>query len=1361
MNLRVVQNFDEHRPLFADGPTAVVLPGDTLQTPPRRAWRVLVVDDDESVHTVVRLSLRGLTVEARPVDLLAARSAAEAKAILATREDIALMLLDVVMETDDAGLKLVDHVRHTLNNHVMRIVLSTGQPGAAPEETVMAERDVNGYLSKSELSAQRLRTAVAGAIRSYHDVATIARQSLLMECVARMQARFVENQAPFAVAQAMLGDMLSVFDGAAGTILARYGTRPQMLVLATTEPLEGEPLASLLRNRIEAALSDAELSGDLGPRRAPFSVADLDMPVEIAETWLLPLHIGRRVFGATWMAAPDHVETTPDAALVALTQAAASLLKAMEDAALRRLAEESRDASHHWLSNVTANVPDGLLVEEATGQIKLVNTRFCEMFGIEAPPEALIGLDCMLAASAAAEKFVDTVGFVPRVQEIMAKRAPVSGEVLEMVDGRWLERDFVPLVVNGEPATVWRYHDITAARRTQEALLASQSRYATLFHAASDAILVVDANGRVVDANESSGELLEIDQGHLLGMKLQDLFPQSANGGRDALAELQLGQPVHFEDRMRRPNGGQFPVEIRAGLVNMSGEHLVEVNLRDITARQRQQDALLAAKAAADAASAAKSQFLAVMSHEIRTPINAILGASELLRTSDLRRSQRELAEIACDSSEVLLSLTNDLLDFAKIEAEQMELESESFDLATLAESIVDIVRVRALARGLTLQCTIDGRLPTRVVGDPGRIRQIAMNLLTNAIKFTEVGAVSFSVRVQERGAEAVSLELVVADTGIGIAIDQRDRIFGAFVQGDGSTARRFGGSGLGLSIVHSLVGIMGGQIVVNSEPRSGTTMTVKLTLPTPADMRSTVGTWSGPKPPTGKVLLVMEALPQRAVTAQILRDWGLDVVLAGTGAETLDQLAGVDLDYRCVVVDDALPDMDGEEVITAVRAIQTSAHLPVILATALHASETDERNVIKLSKPLHRGRLRLGIAQALGLKTSDALEVARVLPTHVGPGTGRVLVAEDNRENAILLRHTLTGTGYIVDEVADGESAVAAVMANLYGLVLMDVEMPVLDGISATQRIRDWEKTLGRPQTPIIAVTAHALRSIRERCLAAGMNDYMSKPLRRKRVLDVTANWLDARPFVLFADDDPSSRTILRAWLRAEKNLRSLVVGDGQELLDAFSRYPVAAVMLDMQMPGLDGYQTVEQLRRLPGGARVPVIAMTGNTGRGYESRCRQAGCTDFVGKPFSREIVLSTIAKYVARPDTRFLTPGFKPMLSSVGPIPSGTSNSAKPTMRIAVPADLADLVPEFLQAQQQTANSIRAALKKSDFTEIALLGHNLRSVSGTMGFNPLAHTAGEIERAGLKGVPEDVARALKKLDFLLAAASEDTLF
>ena len=205
-------------PLFIDPATGPIYLGEADRPSALPPWPVLVVDDDAAVHSVTRLSLRGLLVEARPIEILEARSEAGARAILARRDDIALMLVDVVMETDDAGLQLVDYVRNTLNNHVMRIVLSTGQPGAAPEETVMAERDVNGYLSKPELSARRLRTAVVGAIRSYHDVQTIRRQSSLMECVARMQGRFIENEPAAAVAQAMLGDMLQAFDGVAGML---------------------------------------------------------------------------------------------------------------------------------------------------------------------------------------------------------------------------------------------------------------------------------------------------------------------------------------------------------------------------------------------------------------------------------------------------------------------------------------------------------------------------------------------------------------------------------------------------------------------------------------------------------------------------------------------------------------------------------------------------------------------------------------------------------------------------------------------------------------------------------------------------------------------------------------------------------------------------------------------------------------------------------------------------------------------------------------------------------------------------------------------------------------------------------------
>ncbi len=1361
MNEFAVTQKTDATPLFADPQTGPIFLGEPASPGRVAPWPVLVVDDDASVHSVTRLSLRGLTVASRPVEILEARSGVEARVVLERRPDIALLLVDVVMETDDAGLLLVDYVRETLNNHTMRIVLSTGQPGVAPEETVMAERDVNGYLSKADLSARRLRTAVVGAIRSFHDVMVIQRQSTIMETVARMQGRFIENEAPSRVAEAMLQDLLAAFSGAAGMLLTRSTRRARLHVLASTFQDDSELEAAEQLAGIDLALSAVEASGNLKLRATSSDPADTRLPWACAETWLMPLHVGNRLMGAAWLAVPAQPTTTPDAAIATLAQAAGSLLLALENAQLRKVAEQGREEAHRWLQSITANLPDGVLVEEAAGQIRLVNERFCKIFEIPAEPEALVGLGCKMAATAAAERFEDAASFVPRVDEIVAAQMPVVGELLPMLDGRWFERDFVPFSVNGQSAFLWRYHDITDIKRAQEALQVSESRYVSLFHAASDAIVLLDETGGFVDANEGAHKLLRCGQRRLIGMKLRDLFVQRDGPGFLSLSQLVVGESAAFEDELQCLDGQRFPADVLANAVLVEGRRLVQVVVRDATQRRREQTALVAAKDAAEAANAAKSKFLAVMSHEIRTPINAILGSSELLGASDLRRSQRELAAIVHNGSEILMSLINDLLDFSKIESGQMELEAGTFDLASALENVLDIVRVRALARGLTVHCEIDGRLPTRVIGDANRIRQIAMNLLSNAIKFTEVGEVSMTLRVTERDAAYVCFDLVVTDTGIGIEPSRTGSVFDSFTQGDSGIARRFGGSGLGLSIVRSLVQLMGGDISLDSVPKVGTTMTVRLTLPVPPDVPS-VGPWPSGSLPVGQALVIMEPSRLRENVVRIFSDWGMTVTTAGNAAETLDRLASAEPSYRLVLVDEALPDMDGAEVVTAVRSIQATAHLPILLVAGLQPVEVEASNVLPLAKPIHRGRLRMGLAQALGLRISETLEIAHIMPEQVGPHSARILVAEDNRENAILLRHTLTGAGYLVDEVSDGEAAVAAVVANQYGLVLMDVEMPLLDGITATQRIRDWERTYGRVPTPIIAVTAHAIREVRERCQAAGMNDYMSKPLRRKRVLDATANWLDPRPLVLVADDDQSSRLVLRTWLKAEKSWRVLVVGDGQEVLDAFARYPVALIMLDMEMPVLDGYKTVEQLRKLPGGQTVPVIATTGHVGAEAERRCKLAGCTAYVAKPLAREYVLQAVRKYL---EPRTQTSGFRAPTIGVRAaqvtIPSrpNAMRQAPPRLQTVVSGAPVDLMPDFIQAQRQTAASIRDALERTDFAQIARLGRNLRGVSGALGFAALVQTADEIESAALRKEQDRIARSLRQLDFLLADANETT--
>ncbi len=1388
----------DQTPLFSDEDSGV-LPNVLSRPRPNSAdrgalavaepWAVLVCDDHQAVHQIIGLALHGLMVAGRPVQILSALSAAEGRRMVQARADIAVMLVDVVMETDDAGLLLVDYVRETLDNRDVRILLNAGQPGAAPEDVVMTEREVNGYLSKAELSSQRLRTAVMGAIRSYHDLIMIRRQADLLESITQMQGRYIDHAPEAAVAATMLDDLLRAFAGIDGMLVTRRTGRVDLQVLAATGPLQGLTAQALVTSDVERQLAELETRGDREIQARHLDAKMLGLRADASQQLLLPLYVGGKTSGAAWLALARNVVPTPPAAVASLAQAAGGLLAALDNRLQQQIAKKNTETAYEWLYAVTAHLPDGVLVEESRGQIKLVNPPFCAMFEIPASPESLVGLDCALAASAAAETFVDSSGFGPRVRQILAARQPVHAELLQTVDGRWLERDFVPFVIDGEQASLWRYHDVTTTRQEHEAILANELRYSSLFGAASDAILILNEDQGIIDANSGAAAMFGWSKADMVGQPVVHLMAGHPRDARPGFTRLAHGQTSLFEQEFRRSDGSTFHAELATNAVDMAGKTWIQAVLRDVSERHRQQATLVAAKQAAESANAAKSQFLAVMSHEIRTPLNAIQGATELLNATELGSNQRELATILADGSEALLTLVNDLLDLTRIELGQLDFTVAPFDLATVLEHAVDIVRVRAYARGLSLTCEIDGELPNRVIGDAGRIRQVVMNLLGNAVNFTEVGEVSLILRVRSKTPDQVSIEILVTDTGIGIANDKQRAVFDSFSQADNTISRRFGGSGLGLSIVRSLVQMMNGELHLTSIPHVGTTMAVQLTLETPPNTPRT-SAWPGDDPPTGRILLLMAQGQLRDTIIKCLYEWGLTVITAGTATETLARLGEIDASVRCVISDESVPDMDGAEIVAAMQFVQTPKRLPILLATTPPMNDSLSQNVIPLAKPLHRGRLRQGLAQALGLRLQTGTLPAPVLPERTAISPGRILIAEDNRENALLLRHTLKDAGYLVDEVSDGEQAVAAVLATPYNLVLMDVEMPLLHGMAATQRIRDWERTHDRPSTPIIAVTAHAVRGMRERCLLAGMSDYISKPLRRERVLELVGNWMDPRPLVLVADDDHATRFVVRNWFKTEKGLRSLFVGNGQEALDAFACNPVALVVLDMEMPILDGYETAARLRQITNSRQVPIIASTGHSGRAEMDRCREAGCTGFLSKPYTCETMMQTLRTHLgsALAAPRFSTPNFSvagqtPQMAGAGAIASAITAPLVPTpsptavvpqpwspapmsdglepmalLPSDIDADIADLVPEFLRVQREAVQRISDGAQSRDFLQVALLGHHLRSVSDRMGFRPLVQVGAAIEQAAHDEDEEALQRAIGKLEFLLTTTQAD---
>ena len=594
--------------------------------------------------------------------------------------------------------------------------------------------------------------------------------------------------------------------------------------------------------------------------------------------------------------------------------------------------------------------------------------------------------------------------------------------------------------------------------------------------------------------------------------------------GLVALFSLALGmyltrQLSNLTEGSRRIAAGEFGYQVAVRGRDELAETARSFNLMSARVRAtyndlaEREDALREAKEAAEAAAEAKSQFLANMSHEIRTPMHGVLGALEMLRDPALDPSRQRYLDIANASAEILLTLIDEILDFSRLEAGKLRIETLDFELRRAVEDVTAMLGRRAHAKGLELACFIAPDAPDLLKGDPIRLRQILSNLVSNAIKFTPRGEVVVNVTAERLEASRVLLRFEVRDTGIGIAADKQALLFQPFVQADGSTSRRFGGTGLGLSIARRLTELMGGEIGLSSEPGVGSRFWFRLPLAVAAPRQPDAADLAGKR-----LLIVDDNATNRLILRRYLTAWGVRPGSANGGEEALAKLrdaVAAGRPYQLVLLDFNMPGMDGLALAKRLRQDPALAGTRLLM---LSSSSQDPAIInqlgidIWLDKPVRQSDLHDAIATILNADARHAQVEATPLfrPETEWRFSGqRVLLVEDNATSQQLGEAMLRQQGLAVDIAGNGLEAIATLQRQLYAIVLMDVQMPELDGFEAARRIRIWEATENRARTPIVALTAHALPADRDRCLAAGMDDYLVKPYSSRSLGAVIARWL------------------------------------------------------------------------------------------------------------------------------------------------------------------------------------------------------------------------------------------------------------
>ncbi len=815
-----------------------------------------------------------------------------------------------------------------------------------------------------------------------------------------------------------------------------------------------------------------------------------------------------RAAGAAGMGAHDYFPTDRIEAADFKAAVLVALANHKKELALIRSEKKFR--------TIVETLEDAYYETDLDHRIIYANNTFCKH--LQRPMEEVIGLQRMECSTPEAARQLTQV--LKDVFLTGASQGIVDDELI-CKDGSRVEAELSIMLMRDPAGHPIGYsyisRDVTEKKNAERALKVSEEKYRNILASIEDGYFETDLRGKITFCNDAQAKILGYAKEELVGMSNRDVMDaKNANKVYRAYNKIfKTGKSNRsLQCEIIRKDGVKRVTESSVSLIKDDKDQPVGFRglARDITERKQAERELMRAKAQAEEATLAKSDFLANMSHEIRTPLNGIIGMYNLLLTTTLASEQADFVETGKRSAESLLAVINDILDFSKIEAGQLDIEIIDFDLRKAVQEIMALPAMQAHAKGLELIYRIEPDVPSFLMGDPGRLRQIIMNLCTNAIKFTKKGEVVISVTKLEEDDGQVKLRFAVRDSGIGISKPDQARLFQSFQQVDASTTRKYGGTGLGLAISKKLTEMMGGEMGVDSELHQGATFWFTALFKKQSDAQERA--FLVPQSLQSKrILIVDDNLTNLDILAGYLKFWNCDCDRATGGAMALTLLKAVaktGAPYDLVISDMVMPEMDGAELGRRIKADAELKGTILIMLTSqgLRGDAAEMKRIgfaAYLTKPVRRSQLFDCLISVInpgqrGLPAGKLVQAEESCTPRPETPVSRVihiLLAEDNLINQKLALHLLDKFGFKAEAVINGRQAVEALEKKSYDLVLMDIQMPEMDGFEATAAIRDPNSAVLNHAIPVIALTAHAMKGDREKCLGAGMNDYVAKPIQ------------------------------------------------------------------------------------------------------------------------------------------------------------------------------------------------------------------------------------------------------------------------